>query len=876
MKKNSFFTIILFLCVAVCSFSQTTTSYNLGDSSTFTNTGVQWDPVTSTTSPDGKIRTQAATSLWHSAGYGVAFKSGNSLEVDVAGGSCTVRFYGSIYSAGIMDGGTTVGGSDLGAQDVDLDAHPGMADQAGYYEFNYVGGPKTLYFTFTGSNAYTPAVEVTYLATTIVKTDVWDFGGEQLDEVLYNNHLAASDINAWYDAAITPGSSGNALPSSWTAGALSWMGGTNDRLRTSNTNLTRFDENLSGVTGYSGRVYVNGGGATGRYMNLSLNEDDEVTVMMLTQSGTGSIHFEYAADPSLQDDIVGVGGTLQEVNFVAKTTGEYHIYDATDKPSYYRILRKEAQYAALSGNVDETFASGIPDGYSIIFTNEAGKTFTALVSSGSYSIDLPIGYSYALSLGDANGYIITNGLNLDITEDSGIYNIVIAQVDLYNVSGNLVGLTDLSSLALSFVPDPEASTVYTPIVTIDAEAMTYSVDLEGGIDYSITAEGVNDFEIPDNVIRIGPAPETADVVFTPKPLYNVDINILGLVAAQQTELSLTFTNLDEEGYEYKFTDINTVALRNGVYEVSYDGIDLYPFRLALTSNLTVNGANTSKELTFSPISEWVFKDRVISSATAYEGLIFTGSVNVRGANGDLNAGSGATIDIPVQVGDKVVITDYYASNYSVEGGPTITNTSNSTSTNVVSEYVYPGTSDGVVTITTGGTSYFVSFEVVAIQAYSPTLTVGTDKDFQTISGALDAVSRMDRPDNEPVTIVIDPGNYEEMLVINSNNVVLENASSSPSIALLDQGVNIDTNAVRITSYYGQKYNFYSQGTDNKWSAEALAVNSENGYTDYINQEGTGGGSSYWNATVVITAEDVTIKNIILDNMNNQISSPHSS
>ena len=73
---------------------------------------------------------------------------------------------------------------------------------------------------------------------------------------------------------------------------------------------------------------------------------------------------------------------------------------------------------------------------------------------------------------------------------------------------------------------------------------------------------------------------------------------------------------------------------------------------------------------------------------------------------------------------------------------------------------------------------------------------------------------MNRPTNERVTVLIDPGNYEEMLVINSPNVTLKNAASSPSIAISNAGVDIDANAVRITSYYGQKYNFFSQGTDN--------------------------------------------------------------
>ncbi|MEN3323180.1 pectinesterase family protein [Mariniflexile soesokkakense] len=866
MRKLSFFSMILLMLFDFAVQAQTTTSYNLGNQSTFTNTGTQWDPVTSTVSPDGKLRTQAPTSQWHSAGYGIAFKTGNSLEVDVAEGQNTIRFYGSVFSSGTMSGGTTVGGSELGTMDVDMDNHPGMGDQTGYYEFTYTGGAITLYFTFSGSNAYTPAIDVTNLVVVIEKTDVWDFGAQQLDNVLYNNMLTEAKINAWYGAT-TPGTAGVVLPS-FTEGDLGWVGGSNDRLRTSNTNLTRYDENLGGVAGYIGRVYQNGT-TPDRYMRLTLNEDDEVSVYMITQSGTGQIHFMYEANPSAQDDVVAVGTTLTQLKFVAKTGGVYRIYDAVDKPSYYRIQRKAANYKTITGTIDETLAPGIPGGYTIGFTNQAGKTFSTVVSSGTYSIDLPAEYTYDLSLGGANGYVISSGLSLNVTDSTTTHDITVIQVDLYTVSGDITGLVDLTNLALHYTPDPAANKVYNPIVSINKGASTYSVDLEAGVEYTITADGVNDFEILANTITIGTASQTANIAFSAKPLYSITINTPGLDATQKSALSLTFTSQNEAGYSYNFTDVTTVALRDGVYAISYDGLDAYPIELALTSNLAVAGVNTSKNLTFNPVSEWVFNNRNISNATAYKGLAFTGTVNVRGSNGDLLASGGATIAIPVKVGDKVLVTDYYQSNYSIEGGAQVQNTSNSTNTRITTEYVYPGTTDGTVTLTTAGTSYFVSIKVLEIVAYTPVITVGTGKDYQTINEALKAISLMDRLSNERVTVMVDPGNYEEMLVISSSNVTLKNAASSPSIALLNAGVDIDANAVRITSYYGQKYNFFSQGTNNKWNAEALAVNTENGYTDYINQEGTGGGSSYWNATVVVAANGFTAEDIILENSFNQ-------
>lgn len=85
------------------------------------------------------------------------------------------------------------------------------------------------------------------------KIDVWDFGAEQLDTEKYNNKLSESIINGWYGSSIAPGTKGQSL----TGSVLFEVKGNNDavelrctssnasknhRLRTTNTNLTRYDE----------------------------------------------------------------------------------------------------------------------------------------------------------------------------------------------------------------------------------------------------------------------------------------------------------------------------------------------------------------------------------------------------------------------------------------------------------------------------------------------------------------------------------------------------------------------------------------------------------------------------------------------------------
>ena len=128
---------------------------------------------------------------------------------------------------------------------------------------------------------------------------------------------------------------------------------------------------------------------------------------------------------------------------------------------------------------------------------------------------------------------------------------------------------------------------------------------------------------------------------------------------------------------------------------------------------------------------------------------------------------------------------------------------------------------------------------------------------------------MDRTDDQRVTIEIQPGDYEEMLVVDTPNVTLKNANATPSIKPINKGVDIDASSVRITSYYGHGYAYYSMGKDCKWNADILAANKENGCMSFENP-GTGTTSgSYWNATVVIGADGFEADGIIFENSFNQ-------
>lgn len=816
-------------------------------------------------SADNVVTLSGGNYKLHGATYGLNMKVDGQIDIAVTG-SCTVRFLGSQYSSLQMEGTATSTG-DLGTKATKV-----VIDRVDTFEFAYIGGPRTLRFKLVapGTDLYLPLLEIIPNNVTIAKADVWDFGGVQLDEVLYNNKLDVNTINAWYSSTITAGSTGVVLPSSFTAGDLGWVGGTNDRLRTSNTAITRYDTNIGtgAAAGFTGRIYVNGTAQTGRYLSFNLKEDDELTVFA-NSDAAGKLNFVFVSDANVQSDLVETTTTTTEYKFVAKKTGLYKIFDPVNKPSYYRILRKPATYVTVSGTIDITKATDIPDGYTVDFTNEAGKTWSATVSNGKYSVIVPADYTYTLSIGNANGYLITSGDTFAVTVDAKVNNIAIAKITLYTVTGNVTGLgTDITKLSLKYTPNPAANSAYIPAPTINTTTTQYSVKLEAGVGYTISGIGVNEYEVLANSITAN-ANATADVVFTLKPKYKVTITAPTLDATQLSKLGLKFTNINEAGVSYTFTDVNTINLRNGTYSVTALGLDEYPVELALTSNLVVSNAAVSKELTFKPVSVWSFDDKVISNGTtSYKGMLFTGSVANEIAKGHLNAAAGSTISVPVSPNQKVIVTYYYAANFSVAGGNAVTTTSGSTSLLEKTEYIYTGTSAGNVVIAVNGTTYFTEISAEQIVAYAPVITVGVDKDYQTINAALKAISKMVRTSSQRVSVVIDPGNYEEMIVVNSPNVTFKNASSTPSIALKNKGVDIDANAVRITSYYGYGYSYYSQGNDNKWNAEVLAVNKANNSYTYENVSGTTNGS-YWDATAVIAANGFEAENIIFENSFNQ-------
>lgn len=721
------------------------------------------------------------------------------------------------------------------------------------------------------------------------KTDVWDFGGVELDANLYNNKLTISTINSWYSAGTIAGSTGKTLLSSTeltlTAGELKLKTGNNDRLYVSTNNpnyasITRYADNNTGTTdtNYTARYYCNGNASsTTRFFTLTLNADDEVTVVASTENGSFPLSIVNITTNNQTESIpvVQSGTNVTLAKFVAKEAGDFKISSLLGKGNYYRIYRKPATFVSFSGTVDTSNASNIPSSYSLQFKNDfSGKTWIVPVNSNLYTANLPAGYTYSVSLVNANGYILTAGKSLNLTTSTTTHDLAALAVDLKTVTGSISGLgTKISSLALTYTADPAANKVYIPIPTINTANSTYSVDLETNTNYTITSIGVNDFQLDSNTINVSDN-TTSNINFSAKPLYGVTINTTGIDATQLSKLNLTFANVNEPGYSYSFTPGSSISLRDGTYTVSYSGLNDYSIVAKPIANLKVNGAAISKNIDFIPVKVWSFNDQsILTSTTSYKGLILGGtaaSINNEQAKGHLLVKTGGTVKIPVNPNDVVSIDYYYSANFSIDGGSAITTSSGSTTLIENTTYEYTGSTAGYITLTAGGTAYTTYLTEIRIGTrvpFSSTLSVGADKPYKTINSALAAVALMPRSSSDRVTILVDPGNYEEMIEITQPNITIKNASSSPSLAISNKGVDIDANAVRITSYYGNGYNYYSMNNQ-KWDLDTLLANKENGSPSYINQSGTTN-NSYWNATLIVGANGFTAENIIIENSYNQ-------
>ena len=903
------------------------------------------------TSEDGFLSVVSkGTAYFHDMDHGLAVVNGDKIEVKVAG-DAIVTLLTCQYGGG---DGQWVASTSKGEfvtetkQPAILDTYDGQP-----IVFKYEGVATTLTFTMKASNGeyYIHGVNVCNLPeeteTPVLvgngKIDVWDFGAEKLDSSKYNNMLTVDLINSWYEDGIAEGTTGNCIKSFATEDIMfNSSGKTNNRFRTTNTAITRYDDKNKVYTApdgtetvLSGFVYSNSGSTSRVWVGIKLYEGDILTAYTSSNGGYATVTVETPSGKLIEVESDGSKGAAMNKIYAAET-GLYRLYCLDEKLVVCRLEREHTAPVLLSGKIDKP--ESLKD-YTVVLTNN--KTGEAIEvepkADGTYEAWVRNTYDYTISLGNANGYVVTSNsvatikakgtgevytvvkgdrLRLlakkfdctiwDIVELNNIKNpdlIIIGQklvmpgakvegdatatvdvkveaVDLVTLTGKITGLGDkLASLKLSFVNE---DTIYVPEFKIDGDTIT--AQLEKGVKYDIVAEGVNDYYLSEfDTISLS-ADKEQNIVFAAKPVYEVTIDATGVDADVWANAVLTFTNINEAGYVYTFTPDQKVMLRDGQYSVAATGIGNAAVAQKLTADVKVNGKATTAKIPFASLSAWDFGKlnkayggagiETIGETKYYNGLELVGNVQ-ENKTYLLLGGEGAAVKVPVKTGQIATINYCYCASFNVNGEEAYAVDEKSGSTSQIDTIVYTVKEDGFLTLngvngTNASQTYFTSIVVTTPVAYKEVITVGADKDYQTINAALDAVAMMDRPNGERVVIEIDPGNYEEMLVIDMPNVTLKNAAGEKaSLAVTNKGVDIDENAVRITSYYGHGYSYYSMGSDCKWDADILEVNKSNGSYSFKNPGSGTTSGSYWNATVVVYADGFMADGIIFENSFNQ-------
>ena len=789
----------------------------------------------------------------------------------------------------------TVDGNALALDDEAKTANAFAAD--GEYNFVYVGqsGADQEYVELVATeSAYIKEIKIEWKKTPAPtqagngKADVVDFGCEQFDTAGFNNLLTVEIANQ------LPVTSSNNILSFTINDAdgnpfLSFNDGgkTNHRYRTTNADITVAYDSKSkkdeAENTHAGFIYSNASSTDTVYMTFELLANDILT-FYVGSNGNAATYYMVAPDGNeTAIEFTNAAGVEQKV-FYAPEDGTYKLYCSNEKLVVSRVIREHAKPVKINGTatyVDPDNTGVVaPSGYSVVFTNVQTGADTVVKASGAntFSAYLYENYDYTLSLADANGYVISEGMNLSVNSADVVADIAIKPVSVKNATGKITGLSAdaLSKLSLDFVSDE----VYIPEIEINRETGEFTLKFEAGINYTIQESNVNDFSLITNTFT---SDNDCDfnIEFSAKPVYPVSLTYDGI--EDTSNVVVTFTNIDEEGYSYTFAASEEMVLRTGRYSVKTTGTGNYKVVQGITPNVNINDAAGSTTIKYEPVESWDFSVLnskagidTIGDSKYFTGLALTGNVQQNKTYLLVNADS--TVTVPgLTAGDVVTVKYCYCASFNMPGLEAAIDEKSGSTSQIDSVSVTVSESGDFVISGLAGTNasqtYICSITVLSSAGaaeYREVLEVGADKEFKTINEALDEVRRMARDDGAVVTIMIDPGNYEEMLVIDTPDVVLKNsAEEDASIELTNKGVDIAENAVRVTWYYGHGYTYYSMNEQCKYDEELLAANKSNGYASFKNPGSGTTNGSYWNATVIISASNVSAEGIIFENSFNQ-------
>ncbi len=261
---------------------------------------------------------------------------------------------------------------------------------------------------------------------------------------------------------------------------------------------------------------------------------------------------------------------------------------------------------------------------------ETEEIITAAVAEGAYSVSLPNGFKYIVSVAGTLEYGIDSaegGNELDLTTG----NDKTKERDFALVAQDVVGLTGTFKInkidnandvkaedfKVTLVPAKTSLDSVDLILTKgeDDYNYTYTAVVLKDEEYSVKLTGANDYECTDKVQKT--ETEEVNLEATAKALYKVSLEaVTHNLVAVDTVTALTVKNLDDD-YEYSFADLKgstlELNLRDGLYEVTQVTSErpYEPYE-----HFEVKGADVSEKM--------YLRDIALKPAVAYKAEITVG------------------------------------------------------------------------------------------------------------------------------------------------------------------------------------------------------------------------------------------------------------
>lgn len=537
------------------------------------------------------------------------------IEIAVAG-DCKINILACAYSG---DADTYTVSSDTGTISDPATQNAKVSSDKAPVTYTYTGGEGSIRLVSTGG--YVHGIDIVpIIKRENRKIEVWDFAEvQENDAALYHNNITSG---FWAQSGLIGSNSGKAdqdIELEYTVNASKTVNIGDLTMRYQDGDRIYGDVTGKHFAPYStmtyedgykadGLWYCNGTGGTGRRYVIINNVEagDKVVVYMGSHTKENNlVHFQYQGGDASQDDTAEIGYQEgRKYEFIAKHDGAYKIYvdsSTNVKPFWHRIMVVPG--AKVSGSVD--LASAQISGYGLKFVNNTTQeeTIADVAEDGGFTVTLAPGYQYTAVLTGVVGYGLTNESKIVAVPDSaaveGVSGVSLAveQKDVQKFSGTFAGFgSEVDMTAVKVVLVAAAGSQKENVSFLLTADGAFEAYVESGVSYTITMEGVNDYELTGNMEVLLTAAEEREVAVAKKAVSSVSGSFLGL-EGDAAVTSLKFVNMEDD-YEYAASvsgNTYSISLRNGTYEaaavVSVGGY-------TTISHVVVDGSAVERDLLF--------------------------------------------------------------------------------------------------------------------------------------------------------------------------------------------------------------------------------------------------------------------------------------